>query len=157
MIITTLNQALIDDVEQLMRLGSPFIRARSQSDYWLYASLFSSTCPVALIDERLTGAVIAFRSQENPKEVYVQDVMVHPDYRKKGIAKRLMNRIQAKATEWKCVRIWLSSEVENTVSQALWSSIGFQNQAGDKVIDGISVITNFKGKGKDRAIYEFFL
>lgn len=155
--ITTLNQSLINDVEHLMKLGSPYVQARSQSDYWLYANLFSSTCPVALTKGQVTGAAIAFRSQENPQEVYVQDVMVHPDYRKKGIAKQLMYRIQVKSKEWECSRIWLTSEVENTSAQRFWSALGFHNKEGEKVMDGISVITNFKGSGKDRAVFELFL
>jgi ribosomal protein S18 acetylase RimI-like enzyme len=157
MIITTLNQDLINEVEQLMSLRRPFVRARSQSDYWLYAHLFSSTCPIVLMEGKVGGVVIAFRDQENPKEIYVQDLMVHPAHRKKGIAKKLMTRIQERAMDWDCTRIWLTSEVENTAAQALWSSMGYCNKEGDKIADGVSLVTDFKGKGRDRAVYELFL
>jgi hypothetical protein len=63
-IIEALRQDLIPQVRQLMELGAPYIRVRTDSDYWLYAHLFSSTCPVALIDGRVAAVVTAFRSQE---------------------------------------------------------------------------------------------
>ena len=52
--ITALSQDLTADLLTLMNLGAPYVRARTPSDYWLYARLFSSTCPVALLD----GAVV---------------------------------------------------------------------------------------------------
>ncbi|MGH8545538.1 MAG: GNAT family N-acetyltransferase, partial [Gammaproteobacteria bacterium] len=63
MIVTALSQELIPQVQHIMELGTPYVRVRTHSDYWLYANLFSSSCPVALIDNSLVGAVIAFRSQ----------------------------------------------------------------------------------------------
>ncbi|MEV0136777.1 hypothetical protein AB0H83_51180 [Dactylosporangium sp. NPDC050688] len=78
MLIVPMRVDMIDDVERLMGLGSPYVRARGSSDYWLYATLFSATCPVAVDDGVLVGAVVAMRSQDNPGDVYVQDVMVFP-------------------------------------------------------------------------------
>lgn len=93
MVVTTLSVDLIPQVQRLMELGSPYIRVRTESDYWLYASLFSSTCPVALVDGRVAGAIIAFRSQDNPPDIYVQDVMTRPEHRKRGIARALVAHI----------------------------------------------------------------
>jgi hypothetical protein len=47
-------------------------------DYWLYARLFSSTCPVALLGDAVIGSVIAMHSQDEPHEVYIQDVLTPP-------------------------------------------------------------------------------
>jgi len=87
-VIVPMSVAVIGDVERLMALGAPYVRARSASDYWLYATLFSSTCPVAIDDGMLVGAVVAMRSQDNPNDVYVQDVAV-PDHRHRGVAATL--------------------------------------------------------------------
>jgi hypothetical protein len=46
-LVTPLAVPLIPAVEQLVGLGSPWLLPRTPSDYWLYATLFSSTCPVA--------------------------------------------------------------------------------------------------------------
>lgn len=67
--IVPLHQDLIPQVIALMEQGAPYIRARTYSDYWLYARLFSSSCPVAVIEGEIAGAVTAFRSQDEPCDV----------------------------------------------------------------------------------------
>ena len=155
--ITALRQDLIEDVLKLMDLGAPYVRARTPSDYWLYARLFASTCPVALVDEAVAGAVIAMRSQEDPAEIYIQDVMTHPDHRRKGVAAALVDVVRSRGQQWGCQRIYLTSEPDNTAAYAAWTSMGFTNGPGDYTIDGVAIIRNFKGPGKDRAIFELLL
>lgn len=53
-----------------------------------------------------------------------------------------------------CKRIYLTSEPENVGAHATWSSLGFENMFGDYISHGISVTKDFKGPGKDRAVYE---
>lgn len=155
MIVTPLQHEHIGEVHQLMELGEPYIRARTLSDYWLYATLFSTTCPIAIAqDNSITGAVIAFRSQDNPSEVYVQDVMTHPQHRRRGITRALLHSVRAQAEKWDCDRIYLTSEADNQAAHATWTALGFFNVPGDREINGISIITDFKGPGNSRAVYE---
>jgi GNAT superfamily N-acetyltransferase len=98
----------------LNSLGAPFVKARTHFDYWLYARLFSASCLMAVDDGNLVGAVIAFRSQDEPDDVYVQDVMVHPSRRRGGVATTLVDTVAARAAEWGCGRLYLTSEPENT-------------------------------------------
>ncbi|ATL72244.1 GNAT family N-acetyltransferase [Nocardia terpenica] len=141
-----------------MELGEPYIRARGLSDYWLCASLFSSTCPIALDDEgTITGAVIAFRSQDNPTDVYVQDVMIHPQHRRRGITRMLLHSVRSQAEKWDCRRMYLTSEPDNYAAHATWTALGFANVPGDHEINGVSIITDFKGPGRSRAVYELLL
>lgn len=157
MIIEPFRQELIPHVRQLMALGEPYIRLRTDSDYWLYARLFSSTCPIALIDGRVAGAVIAFRSQDDPGDVYVQDVMTHPDFRQRGVAKALLGAVRERAIDLGATRLYLTSEPENTSAHAAWTSLGFVNVAADQAVNGVWVIADYKGPGKDRAVYELKL
>lgn len=154
MIVTPLRPEHISEVHQLMRLGEPYIRARTLSDYWLYASLFSSTCPIAIEDNAITGAVIAFRSQDHPADVYIQDVMTHPRHRHRGIARALLQDVRTQADQWGCRRLYLTSEPDNDAANASWTALGFVNVPGDYEINGISIITDFKGPGRHRAVYE---
>ncbi|WP_322768849.1 GNAT family N-acetyltransferase [Frankia sp. Cr1] len=157
MIVTDLSHELIPRVQQLMGLGEPYIRVRTSSDYWLYARLFSSTCPVALVGDEVAGAVIAFRSQDDPRDVYIQDVITHPDHRKQGVARTLLAAIHHRAAAWGCSRLYLTSEPDNTTADATWTSLGFTNVPGDVLVHGVSVKRDFKGPGKDRAVYQLDL
>ncbi|MEU1984434.1 GNAT family N-acetyltransferase [Nocardia sp. NPDC019395] len=156
--ITPLQPEHIGEVRQLMKLGEPYISARTLSDYWLYATLFSTTCPIAIgSDNTIAGAIIAFRSQDNPADVYIQDVMVHPQHRRRNIARTLLDAVRARAEEWGCGRLYLTSEPDNHAAHASWIALGFENLAGDHDIDGISVTADFKGPGRDRAVYALSL
>jgi GNAT superfamily N-acetyltransferase len=155
--ITPLRQELIPQVIALMGLGEPYIRPRTYSDYWGYATLFSTTCPVALVGEEVAGAVMAFRSQDDPADVYVQDVMTHPDHRQQGVSRALITAVSDQAASWGCTRLYLTSEPENTAAQATWRALGFVNVPGDLEVNGVAVISNFKGPGKHRAVYQLDL
>lgn len=152
--ITPLHQDMTSEVIDLLRQGAPYIWPRTPSDYWLYANLFSSTCPVALDGEKIAGVIIAFRSQDKPADVYLQDVMTHPDYRRQGIAAALIEAVRTQAETWGCERLYLTSEPDNTAAHHTWGTLGFTNIRGDKVIEGVNVITDYKGPGKTRAVYE---
>jgi GNAT superfamily N-acetyltransferase len=140
-----------------MELGEPFIRPRTHSDYWLYAQLFSSTCLVAVVGDHIAGAVMAFRSQEDPADVYIQDVMTHPDHRRTGVAHTLLDHIRARAHQWGCTRIYLTSEPSNSDAHETWTSLGFANLPGDHTVNGVSVTTDYKGPGRSRAVYQLTL
>ncbi len=145
MIITPFRTALIPAVEHLIGLGPPYVRRRTTSDYWLYAELFSSTCPVAVDHHDVFGVVIAFRSQDTPDDVYVQDVVTHPDHRRRGIARSLVDTVRQQASRWGCQRLYLTCEPDNLAARATWLSLGFTNIPADRTTDGVSVISNYKG------------
>lgn len=156
--ISALGPEHVGDLARLMALGEPYIRARTQSDYWLYATLFRCTCPVAVAtDGTLAGALIAFRSQVEPADVYIQDVMIHPLHRRRGIARALLASVRSQAEAWGCRRLRLTSEPGNQVAHTSWTALGFANVAGDHEIDGIRVVTDLKGPGRSRAVYELTL
>ena len=131
MLITPLTVELAPAVEQLVELGRPWLTPRTPSDYWLYATLFSTTCPVAVIDGLPAASITAFRSQDNPEEVYVQDVITHPDRRRQGLTRALMHHITQQARAWGCRRLYLTSEPHNTRAHAAWLRLGFENVRGD--------------------------
>jgi GNAT superfamily N-acetyltransferase len=156
--IVPLTIELVGQVKKLLLIGEPYIGMRTDSDYWLYAKLFSGTCPVLLDDGgSVIGVVIAFRSQDDPDEVYVQDVMVHPKHRGRGAAANLLREVAQIGTRWGCRRLYLTSEPGNEIAARAWRKLGFVNVPGDLVEGGVQVIRNFKGPGKHRAVYELAL
>jgi GNAT superfamily N-acetyltransferase len=152
--IEPLSTDRIGDVMELMGTGTPYITPRTWSDYWLYASLFSSTCLLAVVDSQVVGAVMAFRSQDEPDDIYIQDAVVHPRYRCRGLMRALTDSLADRAAMWRCQRLYLTSEPDNTIAHTVWSALEFTNVCGDRIVAGISVITDYKGPGRTRAVYE---
>ncbi|WP_156365031.1 GNAT family N-acetyltransferase [Sciscionella sediminilitoris] len=140
-----------------MGLGEPYIRPRTASDYWLYANLFSGTCPVADDGGELVGAIIAFRSQDQPADLYLQDVMTHPSHRRRGITTALLRSVRTAGEQLGCQRLYLTSEPDNVAAHRTWTTSGFINVPGDHSVNDIQVISDYKGPGKHRAVYELRL
>jgi GNAT superfamily N-acetyltransferase len=155
--IVPLRQDDIPAILELMDQGAPYVRARTASDYWLYANLFSSTCPIATDGNQIIGAVIAFRSQDHAEDVYIQDVITHPDHRRAGVTTALLSAVRDRAQHFGCRRLYLTSEPDNIAAHATWMRLGFTNIPGDHAVNGISVISDYKGPSKHRAVYELQL
>ncbi|MBF9134769.1 GNAT family N-acetyltransferase [Plantactinospora sp. S1510] len=147
----------IPGLKGLLVMGEPYIRLRGSSDYWLYSQLFSSTCPLAVVGDQVIGAVLAFRGQDNPGEVYIQDVMTDPARRRNGVTRILLDFVERQATAWGCGRLFLTSEPDNQAAHEAWLALGFRNVPGDRIEHGVSVVSDYKGPGKHRAVYERLL
>jgi ribosomal protein S18 acetylase RimI-like enzyme len=142
---------------RLMEQGAPFIRVRSESDYWLYSELFADSCPVMIKDGQVIGAALAFHSQTNSTDTYIQDVMVHPASRRKGVASDLVTHLAVSARAADRTLIYLTSEPGNTAAHETWTRLGFKNRPGNRQDGGVDIIEDFKGPGKDRAVYDLKL
>lgn len=148
----TENQAA--DLVTLFSNSGPFVAARQQSDYWLYARLFRQYCLCVIQKSRIIGAILAFQDQTpGVKELYIQDVAVADEYRGKGIATALMDGIHEKADSADITRIWLTSESANREAIRLWKRHGYQNQTADYQENDLWVTRDLKGPGKDRIVF----
>ncbi|WP_245563582.1 GNAT family N-acetyltransferase [Longispora albida] len=152
--IVPMDMALAGPVAELMGTGAPYVTARTASDYWLYARLFSALCPVAVLDGQVVGAAIGLAGPDDPGGVYVQDLLVRPGHRRRGVAGLLLAELERQARLAGARRVWLTSEPANTAAHATWTGFGFTNLPGDRIVEGVSVTSDFKGPGKHRAVYE---
>jgi ribosomal protein S18 acetylase RimI-like enzyme len=141
----------------LARECEPFVRPRTESDYWLYGRLFSTTCRAFVSGEDVLAFIVAFRGQDDPSELYIQDVAVAPSQRRRGYGRRLVQDVVDTARQWHVDRIWLTSEAENRGARKAWLSLGFVNPPADYQVDGTWVTAGFKGRGRDRALFELRL
>lgn len=132
----------------------PFVRPRGESDYWLYGRLFSGTCRAVLEAGTPAGFIVAFRGQDDPGEVYIQDVAVGRAFRRRGYARLLVEELLTTARTWGVGRVWLTSEPENAIARDAWLSMGFVNRPADHQVAGVWVTAGLKGPGRDRAVFE---
>ncbi|MBB5159291.1 GNAT family N-acetyltransferase [Saccharopolyspora phatthalungensis] len=69
----------------------------------------------------------------------------------------LLDVVRSRAVTWGCRRLYLTSEPDNTAAHSAWTNLGFTNVPGDHNVNGVSVITDFKGPDKSRAVYELII
>lgn len=96
------------------------------SDPWSRESLadsMQSSCDLwlcAFQDERLIGT---FGAQILPPEAEILSVGVHPDFRRQGIARRLLAEFFTRAVQIE--RVYLEVRRSNCPAQALYAAFGF--------------------------------
>ncbi|MGE8037987.1 GNAT family N-acetyltransferase [Lysinibacillus sp. NPDC093692] len=119
----------------------------------LFFDHFTQTSFIAEKDGKLVGFLIGFLSQTHSNEAYIHFVGVHPEYRKHNIGKHLYNNFfnVVKQNNRSIVRC-VTSPV-NKVSIAYHTKMGFEIEDGDRIVDGLSINTDYDGLKQDRVLF----
>ncbi|MGG2106849.1 GNAT family N-acetyltransferase [Lysinibacillus pakistanensis] len=119
----------------------------------LFFDHFTQTSFIAEKDGKFVGFLIGFLSQTHSNEAYIHFVGVHPEYRKHHIGKHLYNKFfnVVKQNNRSIVRC-VTSPV-NKVSIAYHTKMGFEIEDGDRIIEGLSLNTDYDGPNQDRVLF----
>ena len=119
----------------------------------LFFDHFKNTSLIAENEGKLVGFLIGFLSQSHSNEAYIHFVGVDPNYRKHNIGKHLYNKFfnVVKQNSRSIVRC-VTSPV-NKVSIAYHTKMGFEIEEGDRVVDGVSIYTDYDGPNQDRVVF----
>jgi ribosomal protein S18 acetylase RimI-like enzyme len=87
--------------------------------------------PVAVIDSEVVGYGIATTSIRPDvfamrRRLHVQDVIVSPKHRRKGIAEGIVDRIKEYAKEQQIEKMDLLVAVQNETADKFWKEMGFK-------------------------------
>ena len=61
-----------------------------------------------------------------PRALYVDSLATAPDFRRRGVARALLERVTEEARERGCTHVALETELENSAARALYRSAGFR-------------------------------
>lgn len=142
MLAAPLAAVSLADIAAVMRQGRPWLP--ESTDYWLWRACFGASSFVASEDGALAGGVLACVNQSVPDEMYVDQVAVDPAFRGRGVTGLLLEAVSAEAQRRGCRRVWLSTDPANPAVR-VWPRYGFA---------ALGVTKDFKGPGKDRALFE---
>ena len=142
MIVSPLTAFSLQQIQSVFAEGRPWLPAHT--DYWLWQACFPSTSFIAAEDDALAGGVLACLNQEALDEVYVDQVAVGRAWRGRGVTRLLLDAVCDEARRRGCHRVWLSTDPANPAME-VWPRYGFAP---------LGVKPNFKGPGKDRALFE---
>lgn len=119
----------------------------------LFFTHFQSTSFVVEEDGEIIAFLIGFLSQTFPGEAYIHFVGVHPDKRKDGHGRELYQHFFQTVEQKGCHTIRCITSPVNNASISFHTKLGFLVEKGDKVVDGLNVVSNYDGKGNDRVLF----
>ncbi|GAA2356080.1 hypothetical protein GCM10010170_048810 [Dactylosporangium salmoneum] len=109
-------------------------------------------------DRNAMPATTGRHDEDGPDDVYVQDVAVHPAHRRRrSVAGALVSSVATQARLWGCHRLWFTCAPGNTPAIATRRRLGLRNLPRNYTVDGIQVIADCKGPGRDRPVFELDL
>ncbi|MFE1626861.1 GNAT family N-acetyltransferase [Brevibacillus reuszeri] len=111
---------------------------------------FQPTSFVMEAEGEIIAFLIGFLSQTNPEEAYIHFVGVHPERRGDGVGKELYQVFFQEVKKRGCHTVRCITSPVNKGSIHFHGKMGFEVEAGDKVVDGVRVTTNYDGRGNDR-------
>ncbi len=89
---------------------------------------------VALHDDTVVGqcaAVVHRHPDLRPTELYIDEVGVAPPYRRRGIARAMLDAMFALGKTLGCEEVWVGTELNNTAARALYAS---RSEAADEFV-----------------------
>ncbi len=144
------------DYQPVISVLNDWWGGRSMTDMLprLFFVHFRDTSFVAEYQGQIVGFIIGFTSQTFPDEAYVHFVGVHPEHRRKGLARRLYGRFDESVRDRGCRVVRCVTSPVNKVSIAFHLRAGFHVVPGENLIEGIPVHANYDGEGGDRVLFE---
>jgi GNAT superfamily N-acetyltransferase len=112
---------------------------------------FGNSAFVIREGQKVVAYLFGFLSQTSPIG-YIQLLSVRQGYRKQGLARRLYDHFTGFALVHGCTKLKAITSPVNTLSIAFHKSIGMM-PTGKDTIDGIPVIKDYSGPGKDRVVF----
>lgn len=81
---------------------------------------------LGILDEVRVGfAIVGLRGEEDPKAAYIWTIEVLPAFRRRGVARQLLLRVEESAREVGCASIELHVSERNADALALYAAAGF--------------------------------
>ena len=129
-------------------------RDLSSSALKIFFIHFNNSCFVAEIDSELVGFLIGFMSQSEKDVGYAHLGGVHPEYRKTGIARLLLDEfIQTCKINNRSIVKSCTAPI-NRLSIDFHRQMGFTIEQGDGFIEGVPVTLDYLGKGSHKVLFK---
>lgn len=76
--------------------------------------------------DKIAGAVIAheLKHPDGDNHFYVHELDTHPDYRRQGVGRMMMDELVKISKNRGCAELWLGTETDNIAAQKLYESLG---------------------------------
>lgn len=120
----------------------------------LFLIHFHDTVSVAEKENDLIGFLIGFLSQSYADEAYIHFVGVHPEFRKRGLAKMLYEHFFDICRKHHRTTVRVCTSPVNKGSIEFHKRMGFQLEPGNGEIDGVPVTLDYNRMGDHKVLFK---
>jgi len=117
-----------DEVYRLIKVCKP-LDLNSRYTYLLLCDHFRDTCVIADIKDRIFGVVLGYRHPRKPNTLFVWQIAVEPNKRKRGIALSMLQQLLNRDYLNNISYVEATAIPSNEASAALFRSFGNQLEA----------------------------
>jgi ribosomal protein S18 acetylase RimI-like enzyme len=114
---------------------------------------FADTSLLLSTNGELSGVLVGFRSQAQPRVAYLHYLAVAPKARRQGHARVLCQAFFARALELGCEEVQSIAPPFNTSLIAFHRELGFEVLDGGGFSCGVAVFPDFAGAGQHRVLF----
>jgi len=121
-IVAEINDATWDDANEITPYDAESLAAYLERQDTLFLTCHdTSVSPPRLLG--MASSRIAMKPYDKALWLYVDEVDVRPDQRRKGAGTAMMKRLLEIAREKGCEEVWLGAEADNRSANALYQSL----------------------------------
>lgn len=104
---------------------------------WAFLATRVNELVVALDQGEVVGFVYGttLMRPDKPTEFFVNEISVHSDYQRRGIARRLIERITDLAIDRGCEGLWVMADAENGTARSVYKALGGQESGRAVMFD----------------------
>lgn len=133
----------IDSVIELVNKCRPYVVPHHNYQYWILSKYHSQTSFVYTESNKIIGFLACLQSLEC-HSIFIWQICVDENHRKKSIAKKLLNKLSSAMKELKISRIDLTITEGNEASKSLFSK--YARSVSSKLIldESVKIIENIE-------------
>ncbi len=124
------ERATPKDIESICRIDALVTGNRLRSDF-IAEAVSRGDCLIARIDGA-TAAFVVLDRRFIVENFFISLLIVHPDFRRKGIAKKLIGRAEK---ECPLAKIFTSTNQSNSIMKSLLQSLGYDKSGEIENLD----------------------
>lgn len=125
-----IREMTIEDYEEVFELWQitskkALSKADEKEKIETYLNRNKGMSQVTIINNKIVGTVLA---GDDGRRGFLYHQAVHPDHRKKGIGKKMVDKVKEKTKAKGIEKIWVFSYVENENAHVFWENYGFEKR-----------------------------
>ena len=121
----------LDDLHKLSISNNDILKPNTKMVYFIIGNYFSDTSFIALNNNKIVGFLVSLKKET---KIWLHQIAVDKNFRKKGIASKLLNMLEEKLVD---ATIEFSVKENNSNAIRLYESIGYKKIKYNEQIDQI--------------------